>query len=131
MATSSERIILKKIERKLRAGILAAVQGGAEGYLEKVTAEQSPPTSDPGEYPHEDTGQGAANIGYDLKGLEGRFGLKGDNSDVPVFEGQDHRGGEHLDELRKKYGRLGMDTSFAEDLNAIRRFAKKAIEGRE
>jgi hypothetical protein len=127
MAHPRDIQILREIEKRLAAGIEAAVQRAAEGYEKRVTDEQSPPTSDPGEYPHEDTGQGAANISYGVQQaadggeVEGRFGLFGENSPIPQFPGQDHTGGEHLDWLRENQQRLGMDSSFAEDLEAVKR----------
>lgn len=125
MASGNELRILREIERRLSAGIEAAVGRAAEGYRKRVTAEQAPPPSEPGEYPAEDTGQGAANIGYGVARagleIEGRFGVFGEGSPIPQFPGQDHVGGEHLDWLRANQARLGMDSSFAEDLEAVRR----------
>lgn len=120
--------VRREIERRLLQGLAAAVETAGEGYRKRVTAEESPPPSEPGEYPHEDTGQGERNITYgtgrakhNRRELAGRFGVMGDKSRIPIFPGQDHRGGEHLDWLREDFGRLGMDSSFAEDLDAVRR----------
>jgi hypothetical protein len=134
MATAREIMILRQIEKRLAAGIEQAVKLAAEGYEKRVTTEQSPPTSDPGEYPHEDTGQGAANISFGVQRaaaegeIEGRFGLFGDRSPIPRFPDQDHVGGEHLDWLRENQARLGMDSSFAEDLEAVKRAFKRGAK---
>lgn len=127
MAKSNEARVLREIQKRLGKGIEQAVKRAAEGYRERVTLLQSPPPSDPGEYPAEDTGQGAANISYGVQAspslageIEGRFGVLGSDSPIPVYPGQDHAGGEHLDWLRENQGRLGMDSSFASDLNAIK-----------
>lgn len=127
MPSAQELRILREIQRRLAAGIQDAVERAADGYRERVTAEQSPPPSSPGEFPHEDTGQGAANIAFGVGeaptpgDIEGRFGVFGESSPIPRFPGQDHTGGEHLDWLRAEQARLGMDSSFIEDLEAIKR----------
>lgn len=136
MATARDLLLLKIIERRIGAGLEAAVRRAADGYRKRVTAEQSPPPSEPGEYPHEDTGQGAANIAYGVARalavgeLEGRFGVFGEESPIPQFPQQDHPGGEHLDWLRDNQGRLGMDSSFIEDLEAVRRAFRRGARSR-
>lgn len=135
MVTTQEKLILDEINRRVSRAMDAALRTAAESYRSKVTQEQSPPTSEPGEYPHEDTGQGQENISYGLspkpnrlEGPEGRFGLFGEDSPIPQFPGQDHRGGEHLQWLRMNQGRLGMDHSFAEDLQEIRAAARRELQ---
>lgn len=116
--------VMREMERRLSHAIEAAVEEAADGYRKRVTAQQAPPSSVPGEYPAEDTGQGAANISFGIASeppeIAGRFGVMGENSPIPQFPGQDHVGGEHLDDLRENQQRLGMDTSFYEDLAEVR-----------
>ena len=121
--------VIREIERRLSHGVLESITVGAESFRDKITAEQSPPTSDPGEYPHRDTGQAEANVTIGIeraadREVEGRYGYMGENSNVPQFEDQDHIGAEHLDELRQK-GWKGLDHSAMEDLDKLRRAFKR------
>ena len=138
MAKDNSRLIADEIQRRLAAGIRAALQASEVGFRKKVTAEISPPTSDPGQYPHEDTGQGQENIDHALSPggglvggeIEGRWGLYGAGSPIPRFPGQDHVGGEHLQWLtREGWDRLGMEVSFLEDLSKVRSAFRRASGG--
>lgn len=133
--------------RKLRAGLEAASEMGAQRYIEAVTrVVEEPddnlnfpgPHSQPGEFPNQETGQGAANItwGVQEETLIGAFGVRGD--DGFDLDGDGNAGGLHLYFLSHgvhpqtglPFGRLGMDDVFffyIEDIRAaFRRGADSA-----
>jgi len=133
MLTAKHARVIREIEKRLDAGIEAAVRRAAEGYEKRVTQEESPPASTPGEFPHVVTGQGAANIAWGVERgiegeVEGRFGVMGEDSPIPAYTGHEKAGGEHLDVLREEMGRLGMDTSLYEDIEAVRRAFRRGAK---
>lgn len=125
--------------RKLRAGLEAASETGAKRYIEAVTRVIEEPNdnlnfegphSEPGQFPHQETGQGAANIdwGVDEETLTGAFGVRGEEDGYDLT-GDGYAGGLHLYFLSHgvhpitgiPFGRLGMDDIFffyIEDIKA-------------
>lgn len=70
----------RKVRRKLNAGLAASVEELADCYQVNLSQQFSPPTSNPGEYPHVDTGQSIQNVAFehDPKELKARAGMMGD-----------------------------------------------------
>ena len=134
---------LRARDRRLRAGLEAWVRCGHQLYRDAVTAVTEEPDdngnfpgphSQPGEYPHKETGQGEVNIDYgvdrnqDTGGLRARFGVRGEASGFGPFGNHRVAGGQHLvhlshgrDRLGRLFGRLGMDQIVADNREKLNR----------
>ena len=130
-----------ELQRKLQLGMQEMMEEVEAGMKSDYSQAVSPPTSNPGEYPHIDTKQLVENIdsevhpvGRDLKytGKErvGQAGVKGYRTDQPKL----HRGsGRNIGGLaalylsRPPFNRKGLDDSFIEhEADAVKAFIKGA-----
>lgn len=106
------------INRKLIAGVRAAVETIEDQYRDSVTQVQESgppflgPHSKPGEFPHRETGKGEQNISNAVRGTIGKAGLLEDGLHLQYLTGID---------------RLGIVDSFYRSLRKIRSNAKSAM----
>lgn len=131
----------QRFDQSLRAGLTALVRAASEQYRSDVTQVTEEPTDDlrfegphsqPGEYPHKETGQGEANITFAVDRVDGelvgRFGVMGEESGFGPFAGHSVPGGQHLVHLShgrhpvtgEFFGRLGMDRTIPDNVEAMR-----------
>jgi len=87
----------KEIRRRLFKGVNAGIERAKEGMVARYSANQSPPTSGPGETPHMDSGQLVDNIAAHmntdaLPNIEGGVGVYGKNT-PKAFRGNRYSGG--------------------------------------
>lgn len=137
----------REVNRRMVAGLTAIAKRAHEIYREDVTQVTEDPTdegaflgphSQPGEYPHKETGQGEANIEFAV-GVENgqpaaRFGVRGEQSGIQ-FPGNSVPGGQHLVHLShgrhpvtgEFFNRLGMDRTVPDNIDELRQVALEAI----
>lgn len=126
ISKNKSRQLVKLVEKKMRRGIKAGLEYAADRMRDRYSQAQSPPTSEPGEFPHLDSGQLVDNIAAHMADSEvtGRVGVYGRNTPRPFLGNRwvpENIGGLHAHYLKEDTGRLGIDDSFIEDKEAIAR----------
>lgn len=113
--------ISKTIERRLQGGLEAAVSKANDLMVEDYSRSQSPPTSNPGEFPHIDTGQLVSNIDSHVENFVGFVGIKGFQTDEPELQGKPINIGGMAAVWLEDQGRLGIVDSWTTHEDEIRR----------
>lgn len=117
--------LLTEIDRRVRAGLLEAVEQAATHYREEASAQTYPPRSSPGDYPAVETGQGLANIAAAIDPYPnewiGRMGLYGAGSPIPERgrRNRQRRGGMHMWWVKTRWGRKSADNILMEYQDSI------------
>lgn len=122
------KAFVRLVQQKLASGLREAMEGEERSLKDKVTAQQAPPRSEPGQYPARETGQLEQNIthGVDVTSLEGRVGVMGEGTPVAnLHEQRENIGGLALWWLELHppgniEPRLGMLRSWSEDQEQIK-----------
>lgn len=138
---NNRRIVERKIEAKVAAGLSFAAREGAERYRNAVKEKThdtfpggpfKPPHSSRGQYPDRETGQGHDNIAWELRSDKkaAAFGVKGQTGGIGPKKPTHHiAGGMHLIWLTgAKHGRKGPKDIFDEHRGELLRQAREGAD---